>query len=1040
MREATATAPVTLEVSLLGELCVRRAGSPLVLPPSRKTRALLAYLVLTGRPQRRERLCSMFWDVTDDPRGALRWSLSKLRQLVDDAGALRIEADREHAGFLARGCQVDVLSLRRDVRASDLERVDLERLESWAGQFRGELVEGLDLADFDEYQHWCIAEREQARQMRAQILSALCLRLHAQPERALPHARAWAHSDPASAGARVALLTAALGCGRREEAQQHYLTGRRLLGELDAQAARQLEQAWAALQAAPPRAPIVALAAAAPLPGEPSMPLPSFRACIVGRSSESTWLARSLQAVAETSREQICLLTGEPGIGKSTLLAELAASARARGAVLLSGAAFEGETARPYGPWIDGLRGLGSRPEALTADLAPLLPELDRHDSSDGSDSSRARLFAAVSELVARNASAATPMVLVLDDVQWLDRASTELLHYVARSNPQRPVLIVLAARDEELADNAPLARVLRGLRRQGLVSERRVPPLPLEAITELVRYLGAGLPARAVHEQSGGNPLFALELLRGQSPGSDALPSSLARAVRDRLECLPPSAYDVLRWAAVLGSTFSAELLEALLALAAHEVVPALEVLCSRALVVSDAAATGFRFAHEVVRSVVYADLSEPRRRSMHRRIAQALHVARGEQAEADDAAVAEVARHATLGHDDDLAARACRQAGRRCVKMFANEAALSLARRGLRHAEQLQQPARVQRTIELLEVQLWAAPLCEGLAVARELEALGEQALDLDCPEHARLAFFLLGFVTWEGGDWNATRRRMLQLEIISRGESAEARVHALASAGRCLVMLERDLPQAHAMLFEAQARARALDLEPAALLDGLGMIEVHRGQMRQGALLLDRAREIAGALRDHMHEFGALEHTAVMQLEQDDYVAVSSTALSLQRLGDKLREGSEGPFARTVLALARYGLGQGGEQELEAGLQALRMADAKHRLAYALTHAALVDLRLQKPAQARGRCLEALPIARLLDRPSETLLALTLLARAARDLGDTAEHQARLDELDRQDWSWAAASIALRYTHLLGRPLRTAAGQSLRPRASA
>src|SRR6185312_13507284 len=138
----------------------------------------------------------------------------------------------------------------------------------------------------------------------------------------------------------------------------------------------------------------------------------------------------------------------------------------------------------------------------------------------------------------------------------------------------------------------------------------------------------------------------------------------------------------------------------------------------------------------------------------------------------------------------------------------------------------------------------------------------------------------------------------------------------------------------PQAHAMLLEAQARARALDLEPAALLDGLGMIEVHRGQMREGALLLDRAREIAGALRDRMHEFGALEHTAVMQLEQDDYVAVSSTALSMQRLADKLREGSEAPFARTIVALARYGLGQGGEQELEAGLHALRVADAKHR----------------------------------------------------------------------------------------------------------
>ena len=75
-----------IEIRVLGGLEVIRDGEPVPLPPSRKTRALLAYLVLTGRPHRREQLCEMFWDVPDDPRGALRWSLSKIRPLVDEPG------------------------------------------------------------------------------------------------------------------------------------------------------------------------------------------------------------------------------------------------------------------------------------------------------------------------------------------------------------------------------------------------------------------------------------------------------------------------------------------------------------------------------------------------------------------------------------------------------------------------------------------------------------------------------------------------------------------------------------------------------------------------------------------------------------------------------------------------------------------------------------------------------------------------------------------------------------------------------------------
>src|SRR5215510_7959627 len=100
-----------LELRFLGEFAVIRDGRPLALPPSRKTRALLAYLGLHGKRFRREHLCELLWEIPDDPRGSLRWSLSKLRRLVDDGGRERIVADRLAVRFDATDVAIDVAAL-----------------------------------------------------------------------------------------------------------------------------------------------------------------------------------------------------------------------------------------------------------------------------------------------------------------------------------------------------------------------------------------------------------------------------------------------------------------------------------------------------------------------------------------------------------------------------------------------------------------------------------------------------------------------------------------------------------------------------------------------------------------------------------------------------------------------------------------------------------------------------------------------------------------------------------------------------------------
>ncbi|MEM9179890.1 MAG: alpha/beta fold hydrolase [Pseudomonadota bacterium] len=127
---------MTLAVSIFGEFALYRDGVRQDLPASKKTRALLAYLALNPRPHRRERLCEIFWDRTDDPRAALRWSLTKLRPLVNDPNSERLSADRERIRF------------------------EKDSLTTHPGDPDDQPLAGLDLPDCEIYQAWLVAERE----------------------------------------------------------------------------------------------------------------------------------------------------------------------------------------------------------------------------------------------------------------------------------------------------------------------------------------------------------------------------------------------------------------------------------------------------------------------------------------------------------------------------------------------------------------------------------------------------------------------------------------------------------------------------------------------------------------------------------------------------------------------------------------------------------------------------------------------------------------------------------------------------------------
>jgi TolB-like protein/DNA-binding SARP family transcriptional activator/tetratricopeptide (TPR) repeat protein len=222
--------PPLLSLHFLGEPRIGRAGAPTTLPPSRKTRALLAYLAVTGRAHRRDRLCALLWERPDDPRGALRWSLSKLRRLVDGPGTVRILAGRETVRFDPVGAHIDIVDLRLRV-AHGLETGAIEDLAAAAAAFSGEFLAGLDLRDSHGFHAWCIAERAELHALHLRVLRILAGKLKSQPDATLPHLRSLLQLEPHDEGAWADLVQLLAVQGRRQEARDQAALGQQVLKE-----------------------------------------------------------------------------------------------------------------------------------------------------------------------------------------------------------------------------------------------------------------------------------------------------------------------------------------------------------------------------------------------------------------------------------------------------------------------------------------------------------------------------------------------------------------------------------------------------------------------------------------------------------------------------------------------------------------------------------------------------------------------------------------------------------------------------------------
>ena len=353
---------------------------------------------------------------------------------------------------------------------------------------------------------------------------------------------------------------------------------------------------------------------------------------LVGREQELAALEQLLEE-ARGGQARFAIVTGEPGIGKSSLLTELARRAAAMPALVLEGRATELERVYPFGLFVDAfdahLASLDERAmQRLSADelrdlaaVFPAMRSLQPQAAAPTTAAERFRAHQVARDLIERLAARQPLLLLVLDDVHWCDGASAELLRHLSRRPPDAAVMVVLATRPGQL----PPALAL------GSAVEIELPPLGPEDAGLLV-----GDRADALYEASGGNPFYLLALARFE--GAE-VPPTVAAAIAAELEGLPDETRTFARAAAIAGDPFDLDLAAAVTSLDTAAALRALDDLVARDIVRAEPLPRHFRFRHPLVRNAIYASCPPGVRLVAHERAATAL--------EAQGASATELAHH---------------------------------------------------------------------------------------------------------------------------------------------------------------------------------------------------------------------------------------------------------------------------------------------------------------------------------------------------------------------------------------------------------
>jgi DNA-binding CsgD family transcriptional regulator len=375
---------------------------------------------------------------------------------------------------------------------------------------------------------------------------------------------------------------------------------------------------------------------------------------LVGRGEEIGSLERTLDEL-DRGHPGAIELAGEPGIGKTRLLRELAARAEARGHLVLSGTASELERDLPFSVFVDALdeyvesldaKQLATLDDDVQAELAHVFPSLSAlgRGREVALQQERYRTHRAVRALLEQLAQA-RPLVLVLDDVHWADSASIELIGALLRRPPSAAVLMGLALRPRQVPER--MSSALERADRAAALARIELDALTPDEATELLGDTVDEADVKVIYKESGGNPFFLEQLARSfdragrAASASDAsltgigVPGAVAASLSEELGRLSDRARLVLEGAAVAGDPFEPDLAADAAETYEAATMDAIDELLQLDLIRQTEMPRRFRFRHPLVRRAVYVNIRAGWRLGAHERCANAL-AARGATAAA--------------------------------------------------------------------------------------------------------------------------------------------------------------------------------------------------------------------------------------------------------------------------------------------------------------------------------------------------------------------------------------------------------------------
>ena len=981
-----------LVVSALGPLQITTAHAPGYSFLSDKVRALLIYLAMEqGRPQRREALAALLWPEQPEKkaRANLRRALANLRQVIDDENGRFLHITRQTLQFNPdAGALVDAVQFERLL---DEHPPGVAQMEEAVALVRGPFLEGFSIKNSIAFEEWALLKREAFQRRHLQLLHRLATyyEAHHEPETAVRFAWQQVNIEPWYEAGQRQLLRLLVQTRQRTAALLHYEQFRdALAGELDVSPEPATRQLYEEIRDGP--------ADVSPEQRPPaflSEPRSQAAYPFVAREAELNQLFDFLQA-ATSGQGQVIFVTGEAGSGKSSLLRSFAGQAQERYSSLIplfgSCRAHAGPGS-PYLPFrimlaqavgdIESLWRNGTLTRAqvnhlwnmrqtavnLLHDVAPecmgmlvdpaLLPE-EKRITAVARSSNQEIIFQQMGRFL-QKFSQHGPMLLLLDDLHWVDDSSIDLLFHLRRQVAGYPILLLGAYRPEELlprqaeSGRHPLARFVHELTHDSGVIE-----VALER-ADGRSFINAWLDSEPNHltesfretlfKQTGGHALFTVELVAALQERGDLqrgahgywqagdvvewsrLPSRTEAVIAERFGRLPLPLRRLLNAAGVQGESFSAEVAAQVIDRPLRDVIHLLSAVLDRGhrLVQAEGqqqmggrAISRYRFRHNLFQKYIYGRLDPNEAAHLHQLTADALADLTAAAGADPMPAAAELAYHFESAQDLEKAIHYHQLAGRYALRLSANSEAIDHFRRSLSLlSARPETPESLRQELEC-EMALGAALLASQGYASTEVKAAYDRAYSLCAKagapaEKVTSLFWLTSYYAVKGD--------LLQAESVSQQMLSVADQEAVSDMHRMQAHLLAGLPrfymgcneaalahfqQAGALYDPAEHRPLVYSFgqDPGiASLIWQGHVRLHMGQLTAARRCLQQAHDWTSTL-DHPYT-AAFSQLVAGAAPYSWYLGDWEAAMGYAQGAIQLAQ--EGSFAY-ILALGTFYLG--------------------------------------------------------------------------------------------------------------------------------